>query len=81
MLHWLSTALCRLEKKEAFKTVKKGKEGKKKKRKLCARFRPVGTSSIGTNRDSCRTKQKEKRKNFYVFFSYQLFLSRADSSR
>ena len=30
MLHWLSTALCRLEKKEAFKTVKKGKEGKKK---------------------------------------------------
>lgn len=29
MLHWLSTALCRLEKKEAFKTVKKGKEGKK----------------------------------------------------
>lgn len=31
MLHWLSTALCRLEKKEAFKTVKKGKEGKKKK--------------------------------------------------
>lgn len=57
MLHWLSTALCRLEKKEAFKTVKKGKEGKKK-RKLCARFRPVGTSSIGTNRDSCRTKQK-----------------------
>lgn len=33
MLHWLSTALCRLEKKEAFKTVKKGKEGKKKKKK------------------------------------------------
>ena len=31
MLHWLSTALCRLEKKEAFKTVKKGKEGKKEK--------------------------------------------------
>ena len=31
MLHWLSTALWRLEKKEAFKTVKKGKEGKKKK--------------------------------------------------
>ena len=32
MLHWLSTALCRLEKKEAFKTVEKGKEGKKKKK-------------------------------------------------
>ena len=80
MLHCLSTAFYRLEKKEAFKTVKKGKE-KKKKRKLCARFAPVGTSSIGTNRDSCRTKQKEKSKNFYVFFSYQLFLARADSSR
>lgn len=34
MLHWLSTALCRLEKKEPFKTVKKGKEGKKKKKAL-----------------------------------------------
>lgn len=36
MLHWLSTALCRLEKKEAFKTVKKGKEGKKKKKESFA---------------------------------------------
>lgn len=81
MLHWLSTAFYRFEKKEAFKTVKKGKERKKKKRKLCAKFAPVGTLSTGTNRDSCRTKQKEKSKNFYIFFSYQLFLARADSSR
>lgn len=29
MLHWLSTALYRFDKKEAFKTVKKGKERKK----------------------------------------------------
>lgn len=36
MLHWLSTALCRLEKKEAFKTVKKGKEIKKKRKESFA---------------------------------------------
>lgn len=38
MLHWLSTytALSRLEKKEAFKTVKKGKERKKKRKESFA---------------------------------------------
>lgn len=36
MLHWLSTALCRLEKKEVFKTVKKGKERKKKRKESFA---------------------------------------------
>lgn len=73
MLHWLSTALRRLEKKEAFKTVKKGKEGKKKKESFASDLDQLERHRLALTETAVGQNRRKKAKNSMSFLVISYF--------
>lgn len=70
MLHWLSTALYRFEKKEAFKTVEKGNERKKRKESFALDLDQLERHRLALTETAV---VQNRRKNFYLFLVVSYF--------